>query len=111
MSISVNVSSPAVQAVVNAAGVSASVQAAQAIAAGVTGGFGPAGVQGQQGIQGPAGPVGPTGQTGPAGTTTIAGATDVQITNLADGDLLRYSSAVSRFVNISDKELLDAGSF
>lgn len=108
MSISVNVSSPAVQAVVNAAGVSASVQAAQAIAAGVAGGFGPAGVQGQQGIQGPAGPSGPQG---PAGATTIAGATDVQITNLADGDLLKYSSAVSRFVNISDKELLDAGSF
>lgn len=108
MSISVNVSSPAVQAVVNAAGVSASVQAAQAIAAGVAGGFGPAGIQGPQGIQGPAGPSGPQG---PAGATTIAGATDVQITNLADGDLLKYSSAVSRFVNISDKELLDAGSF
>lgn len=109
MSISVNVSSPAVQAVVNAAGVSASIQAAQAIAAGVAGGFGPAGIQGPQGIQGPVGPAGPTGPQGPAGATSLAAAEDVVFTNVAAGDVLRYASGAWR--NYRETDLLDAGSF
>lgn len=107
MSISVSVSSPAVQAVVNAAGVSASVQAAQAVSANVGGGFGPAGSQGQQGVQGPAGPAGPTG---PAGVNRIADATDVQLVALAAGDVLRYSSS-GRWKNEPEANLVDGGNW
>ncbi len=37
-----------------------------------------------------------------AGTSTIAGATDVQLTNLAGRDYLRYDSGTSKWVNISE---------
>lgn len=107
MSISVNVSSPAVQAVVNAAGVSASVQAAASVAASVGGGFGPAGSQGPAGAAGATGPAGPQG---PAGVSQIAAATDVQLVGLAVGDVLRYSSS-GHWKNEPELNLVDGGNW
>lgn len=52
------------------------------------------------------GPVGPTGPTGPQGIQGVAGpsaaissASDVQVTSIADGDILQWSSTSSKFVN------------
>lgn len=52
------------------------------------------------------GPEGPTGPTGPQGIQGVAGpsaaissASDVQITSIADGDILRWQTSISKFVN------------
>ena len=53
------------------------------------------------GSAGPQGPAGPTGPQGPAGggSTTLATLLDVQLTALADGDLLTYSGSLSKWIN------------
>ena len=48
------------------------------------------------------------GLTGPAGAATLNELTDTTITSAADGDLLKYSSALTQWVN-SNK--LDGGNF
>ena len=49
-----------------------------------------------------------TGAAGAAGSSTLDGLTDTTITSVADGDLLKYSSASTQWVN-SNK--LDGGNF
>lgn len=88
MSISVSVSSPGVSASVSGGVVSASVSAPSTIGATVAGGIGP---------------------TGPAGVNQLADATDVQLSSVADGDVLRYSS--SKWRNYADTNLTDGGNF
>ena len=60
--------------------------------------------------QGFVGPEGPTGPTGPTGTSDgpLDDLTDVTITSVANGDLLKYSSTLTQWVN-SNK--LDGGNF
>jgi hypothetical protein len=41
------------------------------------------------------------GPTGPPGSTTIAGCTDVDLTSLQDGDMLQYSVATGKWVNVN----------
>ena len=55
------------------------------------------------------GGVGPQGPAGDAGSVTIASAGDAEISGLADGDVLRYSS--SKWRNYPQDDLLDAGNF
>lgn len=88
MSITVSVSSPGVSANVSGGVVSASVSAPSTIGATVAGGIGPAGA---------------------AGTTTISGASDVQLSSVTDGDVLRYSA--SKWRNYADSNLTDGGNF
>jgi hypothetical protein len=54
------------------------------------------------------GPQGATGATGPAGSA-IDGASDVELSSLSDGDVLRYSS--SKWRNYADANLTDGGNF
>jgi len=49
------------------------------------------------------------GPAGAPGSTTIAGATDVEISSVANGDVLRYSN--SKWRNYAETDLLDAGNF
>jgi hypothetical protein len=49
------------------------------------------------------------GPQGPPGVTTISGASDVQLSSVADGDVLRYSS--SKWRNYADNQLTDGGNF
>lgn len=59
---------------------------------------------------GPTGPVGPQGPQGPPGSTTIAGASDVLLTDLASGDVLRFSN--NKFRNFRETDLsLDGGNW
>jgi len=60
--------------------------------------------------QGFVGPEGPTGPTGPTGTSDgpLDDLTDVTIASVANGDLLKYSSTLTQWVN-SNK--LDGGNF
>lgn len=90
MSITASVNSSPITARVSGSSVSASVGSSR-VSATISGGVGPAG------------PAGPSG--------SIAGASDVAIEGLADGDLLRYSSTLSKFQNYPQDELLDAGNF
>jgi hypothetical protein len=55
------------------------------------------------------GGVGPQGPTGPAGSPSIAGSSDVLLSSLTDGDVLRYSS--SKWRNYADANLTDGGNF
>lgn len=93
MSITASVSGSQVTARVSGSSISASVGSSP-IRATASGGVGP------QGPQGPA---------GNAGSITIASATDAEISGLADGDVLRYSS--SKWRNYPQDQLLDAGNF
>lgn len=61
---------------------------------GITGPTGPPGDDGAPGVTGPRGVTGPTG---PAGSIDLL--TDVTITSVATGDLLRYSGSASGWVN------------
>ncbi len=54
-----------------------------------------------------AGGIGPQGPQGPA--ASIASASDVALSGLTDGDVLRYSN--SRWRNYPEDDLLDAGNF
>lgn len=96
MSITANVTSSRISASVSGGAVSASVGSGR-VAASVTGGIGP---------QGPAGDVGETG-----GATTLSALTDVQLTSLANGDLIQYSTATSKWRNVTDLSLVDGGNF
>lgn len=88
MSITVTASGPAISATVSGGAVSASVSSPTSVGATVTGGIGP---------------------TGAAGTTTLAGASDVQISSATSGDVLRYSD--NKWRNYPETDLLDAGNF
>lgn len=55
------------------------------------------------------GPPGPQGPMGPAGVSTLAGCTDVQVSNVQAGDLLRYDNGKWR--NRPEQDVLDAGNF
>jgi hypothetical protein len=75
--ITATVSSQPITATVNASGnISASV-GSSSVTASAGGGIGP---------QGPQGAIGPPGNA-------LSGASDVQLSNVADGDLLRYSNS------------------
>lgn len=50
-----------------------------------------------------------SGGVGPQGITTLGSATDVQITSVAEGDVLRYSS--SKWRNYAENQLTDGGNF
>ena len=79
--------------------------------AGPTGSQGPTGPAGPNGVAGPTGPAGPNGVAGPTGPTGPAGPTgpngpindlsDVNITSIADLQVLRYDSTSSKFINKS----------
>ena len=90
MSITVTASGPAISATVSGGAVSASVAAPTSVAATVAGGIGP---------------------TVATGVTTLAGASDVQISSATDGDVLRYSGTASKWTNVNETSLLDAGNF
>jgi hypothetical protein len=90
VSISVSVSSPSISAAVTQTGVAAAVASTAPVSATVQGGIGPAGVP---------------------GSTTIAGATDVELSGVANGDVLRYSNSKWRNYAETDLFLLDAGNF
>ena len=49
-----------------------------------------------------------TGPAGAAGAATLNELTDTTITSVADGDLLKYSSALTQWVNTNK---LDGGNF
>jgi hypothetical protein len=55
------------------------------------------------------GGVGPQGSAGPAGSPSIAGSSDVLLSGLADGDVLRYSS--SKWRNYAEAGLVDGGNY
>jgi hypothetical protein len=50
-----------------------------------------------------------SGGIGPQGITTLGSATDVQISSVAEGDVLRYSAAKWR--NHAENQLTDGGNF
>ena len=54
---------------------------------------------------------GGVGPAGPAGVSQLAAATDVALSGLTDGDVLRYSGAASKWTNVNETSLLDAGNF
>jgi len=54
-----------------------------------------------------AGGIGPQGPQGPA--ASIAQASDVALTSVADGDVLRYSN--SRWRNYPERDITDGGHF
>ena len=93
MSITASVTSSRISASVSGGSVSASVGSGR-VAASVTGGIGPQG---------------PAGETG--GASTLTELTDVQITSPANGDLIQYSSATSKWRNVTDLSLVDGGNF
>jgi hypothetical protein len=96
MSISASVTGAKITATVIGDAVSAAVSSGR-VSAAVTGGIGP---------QGPAGESGETG-----GATTLSELTDVQITSVADGDVLRYSAAAGRWQDYAELNLVDGGNF
>ena len=95
MSITASVSSSPITARVSGSSISASVGSSP-IRATASGGVGPQG---------------PQGAAGNAGTVAIAAAADAEISGLADGDLLRYSSSSSKWQNYPQDQLMDAGNF
>jgi len=76
MTISVSVTSQKIVASAAAGGISATVSPQAAASIAVGGGVGPQGVQGIQGIPG----------------DSLSAASDVQLSNVAAGDLLRYGN-------------------
>ena len=89
--ITASVSSQPITATVNASGsISASV-GSSVVEASAGGGIGP---------QGPSGPIGPPGNA-------LSAASDVQLNNVADGDLLRYSS--NKWRNHAEGDLIIDG--
>jgi hypothetical protein len=92
MSVTATVQSHPITASVSGGQVSASV-AASSVSATISAGVGPAGPQGQQGIPGNA----------------LSAASDVTLTGVADGDLLRYQSG--KWKNYPTGQLLDGGAY
>jgi hypothetical protein len=84
---------------------------------GATGVIGATGVAGVRGITGATGPVGATGvgatgiqgATGPAGVTVLSALTDVVVSGIATGDVLRYNDGKWR--NYGEENLTDGGNF
>lgn len=68
-------------------------------ATGPTGATGTAGTNGATGATGSTGATGATGATGSAGSTTLSGLTDATITTPAQGEVLRYNFATSKWIN------------
>jgi hypothetical protein len=60
------------------------------------------------GIPGPPGPAGPPGDVTAA---SIGELTDVEITNINNGDTLIYSAPISKFINTHQSNLTDGGNF
>lgn len=60
-------------------------------------------------VQASAGGVGPQGPPGPAGSNALANLTDVSVSNVAAGDILRYSDSAWR--NRPEHLLIDGGNF
>ena len=60
-------------------------------------------------VQASAGGVGPQGPQGPAGANSLASLTDVAVSNVASGDVLRYSDSAWR--NRPESLLIDGGNF
>lgn len=87
--IAVAVSSSTIQASANATSISAAVTS-QPLSTAVAGGVGP---QGPQGVAG----------------TALETASDVALSSVAEGDVLRYST--SKWRNYADKNLTDGGNF
>lgn len=92
MSITATVTSQPITATVVGGGVSATVGSSGSVSASAGGGIGP---------QGPAG-------TSGAGLDDLV---DVNLTSVADGDLLRFSSQASKWVNANQKLITDGGNF
>ena len=89
--ITATVSSQPITATVSGSGnISASV-GSSVVAASIGGGIGP---------QGPAGPLGPPG-------TALSAASDVQLSGVADGDVLRYSN--SKWRNYPESDIVIDG--
>ena len=84
-----------VSAAIESASIAATVQSTAGVSASVFGGVGP---------QGPAGVPGPAG-----GITSLSQASDVAISNVSDGDVLRFSQ--TRWRNYSELQLTDGGNF
>ena len=84
-----------VAAGIESASIAATVQSAAGVSASVFGGVGP---------QGPAGVPGPAG-----GITALSQASDVQFSNVSEGDVLRFSEA--RWKNYNERQLTDGGNF
>lgn len=97
--INVNVTSAPITASVTGGMVSASVAAAADVSIGVSGGFGPQGASG------------PQGEPGPPGAQSLSALADVDVQSIADGDVLRYSAASSRWTNYAEQNLVDGGNF
>lgn len=89
MSITATVSSSKIAAAVSGSQVTAAVTS-QPLATAVAGGVGP---QGPQGVAG----------------TALETASDVALSGVAEGDVLRYST--SKWRNYADKNLTDGGNF
>lgn len=96
MSITATVTGARITASVSGDSITATVPAG-GVAAAVTGGIGP---------QGPAGEAGETG-----GATTLGDLTDVQITAVSDGNVLRYNGSSSKWANYAELDLVDGGNF
>lgn len=94
----ISITSQPVSATVSGDTISASVPAA-------SGSVGTATVTGGVGPQGPAGPSGPQGAPGDA----LSSASDVVLSSVAEGDVLRYSS--SKWRNYSETNLVDGGNW
>ena len=93
MSITASVSGSPITASVTASGASVAVSPV-AVTANVLAGIGPQG---------------PAGAGGDVGSSTLAGLTDVDITNAAEGDVLRYNG--SKWADYAEINLTDGGNF
>lgn len=72
---------------------------------------GPQGATGAEGATGPSGVTGPTGAPGPV--ATISTASDVDITNLANGSILAYNTTTDKWTANNSLEFLivDGGTY
>jgi hypothetical protein len=84
--------------------ITAAVSAGNAISANVGSSTVTANASGGIGPQGPQGVIGPPGNA-------LSGASDVQLSNVAEGDLLRYGSG-GKWQNFPERDVIvDAGNF
>lgn len=90
--------------------ITATITSGGVVDASVTSSTASASLSGGVGPTGPQGAAGPQGPQGPPGSTTIAGASDVLLTDLASGDVLRFSN--NKFRNFRETDLsLDGGNW
>ncbi len=94
-----------VNAVVSGGRIVASVVGESVVSASVSPGGVSASVVGGIGPQGVPGNIGPQG----AGATTLSQLTDVSLSSVSGGDVLRFDS--TKWVNFRDKDLTDGGAF